>query len=393
MSNQGAMLLQSISSGGSLQESFSKPPNFGVPSEPNDPEFDTIFTEREDMQSGTQLHNRYVFYCLKRNKGAQAQAAAQQAAIAQGLTAPAVVANYEEGIKRIASFQTVEYFWYIYDHIIRTNDQKGIVDFHLFKNGIKPTWEDPNNENGGKWMVRLKKGLSSLYWEDLILAIIGEQFDVGNEICGAVVSVRGTEDIISIWNKTASNVEATDKIRDHMRRIFKLPTFVPMEYKKHIDSRVDKSSFRNTQVWRAPAGGRGDKRGDGQFGKSTYRKQGESFPAQYQRGSNPPGSPTKQAWGSPRAGPDASSATGTSQFDQFGSIPSTAPWASREEGAAGVAPTWQRVRGSSDENSASRSMGDGVSRPSPTGSQPAAYPLGSSKKADSAWSRVTRDSS
>lgn len=65
----------------------------------------------------------------------------------------------------------VEYFWYIYDHIIRTNDQKGIVDFHLFKNGIKPTWEDPNNENGGKWMVRLKKGLSSLYWEDLILVI------------------------------------------------------------------------------------------------------------------------------------------------------------------------------------------------------------------------------
>ncbi len=73
--------------------------------------------------------------------------------------------------------------------------------------------------------------------------------------------MRGTEDIISIWNKTASNVEATDKIRDHMRRILKLPSFVPMEYKKHVDSRVDKSSFRNTQVWRAPAGGRGDKRG------------------------------------------------------------------------------------------------------------------------------------
>jgi hypothetical protein len=39
------------------------------------------------------------------------------------------------------------------------------------------------------------------------------QFDVGHEICGAVVSVRNGEDIISVWNKTADNLEATNKIR------------------------------------------------------------------------------------------------------------------------------------------------------------------------------------
>jgi len=49
---------------------------------------------------------------------------------------------------------------------------------------------------GGKWIVRLKKGLASKYWEELILAIIGEQFDVGQEICGAVISIRGGEDIL-----------------------------------------------------------------------------------------------------------------------------------------------------------------------------------------------------
>lgn len=38
--------------------------------------------------------------------------------------------------------------------------------------------------------MRLKKGLASRAWESLVLAIVGEQFDVGNEICGAVVSVR-----------------------------------------------------------------------------------------------------------------------------------------------------------------------------------------------------------
>ena len=62
-------------------------------------------------------------------------------------------------------------------------------------------------------MVRLKKGLASRLWEEVVLAMIGEQFDVGHEICGAVVSVRTNEDIISVWNKSADNAEATAKIR------------------------------------------------------------------------------------------------------------------------------------------------------------------------------------
>ncbi len=62
-------------------------------------------------------------------------------------------------------------------------------------------------------MIRLKKGVASRYWEDIVLAVIGEQFDVGPEICGAVISVRHGEDIISVWNKTADNQEAVTKIR------------------------------------------------------------------------------------------------------------------------------------------------------------------------------------
>lgn len=46
-----------------------------------------------------------------------------------------------------------------------------------------------------------------------LLAILGEQFIVGNELCGAVVSVRPTEDIISLWNRTASDQAITTRIR------------------------------------------------------------------------------------------------------------------------------------------------------------------------------------
>ena len=43
---------------------------------------------------------------------------------------------------------------------------------------------------GGKWIIRLKKGLASRCWENVVLAMLGEQFMVGEEICGAVISVR-----------------------------------------------------------------------------------------------------------------------------------------------------------------------------------------------------------
>lgn len=42
------------------------------------------------------------------------------------------------------------------------------MDYHLFKTDIKPMWEDPANRKGGKWMIRVRKGIASRYWEDLV---------------------------------------------------------------------------------------------------------------------------------------------------------------------------------------------------------------------------------
>jgi len=110
-------------------------------------------------------------------------------------------------------------------------------------------WEDSANKHGGKWIVRLRKGLSSRAWENLVLAMLGEQFMVGEEICGAVVSVRFQEDIISIWNRSASELGITNRIRDTFRRVMNLPPGTAIEYKAHNDSIKDHSSFRNTDVF------------------------------------------------------------------------------------------------------------------------------------------------
>lgn len=49
-----------------------------------------------------------------------------------------------------------------------------------------------------------------------LLAMIGEQFDYGDEICGAVVNVRGKQEKIGLWTKTATNeaAQVTPSVHD-----------------------------------------------------------------------------------------------------------------------------------------------------------------------------------
>lgn len=162
---------------------------------------------------------------------------------------PQASANYADNIKLVGKFASVEQFWGFYSYLVRPGDLTGHSDIHLFKDGIKPMWEDEANKHGGKWIVRLRKGLASRCWENLILAMLGEQFMVGSEVCGAVISVRFQEDIISIWNRNAADQATTTRIRDTLKRVLNLPQNTIMEYKAHQSSLKDNSSFRNTDVF------------------------------------------------------------------------------------------------------------------------------------------------
>ncbi|KAG2180464.1 hypothetical protein INT44_003468 [Umbelopsis vinacea] len=177
------------------------------------------------------LHYTWVFWFMHRPPGAK-------------------ITNYESGMKKIASFSSIEDYWAVYSHLKRPKDLPNISDYHLFKQGVRPVWEDTMNVNGGKWIVRLKKGLASRYWESLVMAIVGDQFDVGQEICGAVLSIRNSEDILSVWNQSAHEGRTNLKIRDTMKKVLNLPADTIMEYKTHNDSLNDHSSFRNTDIFR-----------------------------------------------------------------------------------------------------------------------------------------------
>ncbi|KAH0541761.1 hypothetical protein FGG08_003783 [Glutinoglossum americanum] len=110
--------------------------------------------------------------------------------------------DYEKSTLSLVSFSSVESFWTVYSHLKRPSSLPSVSDYHIFKKGVRPVWEDKENRKGGKWIVRLKKGVADRYWEDLLMAIVGDQFaEAGEEVCGAVLSVRSGEDVLSVWTR------------------------------------------------------------------------------------------------------------------------------------------------------------------------------------------------
>ncbi|KAH9388584.1 Eukaryotic translation initiation factor 4E type 2 [Tyrophagus putrescentiae] len=120
--------------------------------------------------------------------------------------------NYDQNLKIVASFDTVQSFWSVYTHL------------------------DPANRDGGMWKLRLRKGLASRFWENLLLAFIGEQFMVGDDICGIVVACRFYEDYICIWNRSGHDQEIKTKINQTLKRILNLPSTIILEYKVHSEA-------------------------------------------------------------------------------------------------------------------------------------------------------------
>jgi translation initiation factor 4E len=110
--------------------------------------------------------------------------------------------DYEKSTIPLAAITTVEDFWSVYSHLLRPSQLPAVSDYHVFRKGIRPVWEDEANKKGGKWIIRLKKGVADRFWEDLLIGLVGDQFaEAGEEICGVVLSVRAGEDVLSIWTR------------------------------------------------------------------------------------------------------------------------------------------------------------------------------------------------
>lgn len=158
-------------------------------------------------------------------------------------------ASWGDNLKKIMSFDTVEDFWRLFNNIVPSSRLSPGSNYHLFKENVEPKWEDPVNENGGKWVVTLqarqrREHLDRL-WLWAVLAVIGESFEFSNEICGLVVSIRKSMDKIALWTRTSSNRDATVSVGRQFKQSLELAENQTLGYQAHADCMRRNSSFNN----------------------------------------------------------------------------------------------------------------------------------------------------
>ncbi|KAI9041988.1 eukaryotic translation initiation factor 4E [Aspergillus affinis] len=81
---------------------------------------------------------------------------------------------------------------------------------HIFRKGVRPVWEDPENLKGGCWRFRVPKSKAQAFFHEIAILCMANEFQAVLEkehdhVLGVSTSVRFNSHLISVWNKLGDN--------------------------------------------------------------------------------------------------------------------------------------------------------------------------------------------
>jgi len=144
--------------------------------------------------------------------------------------------SYADSMKEVVSFKTAQEFWSIWNgvpqpsslldskRIIRAegSQQTQIDAIMLFKQGIRPEWEDPLNAKGGHLQVQLKPptggGQIDEYWNNIVLGMIGATIAPSDMITGIrlVDKLKAGMLRIELWFTRYSDTDAVRTLQKNI---------------------------------------------------------------------------------------------------------------------------------------------------------------------------------
>jgi translation initiation factor 4E len=164
--------------------------------------------------------------------------------------------DWKDNLQLCGEFSTAQEFWWIFNNIIPASQIPTGANYHLFCKGILPAWEDPANVHGGKFVMTMPKkdsraGMCDEWWLFTVLAVIGETMDLsGDEICGAVVSIRKNQDRIALWLKSCDK-DACIKVGTRWKKALEVGNKTSLKYQSHRDAAAHGSSYQNQVLFQA----------------------------------------------------------------------------------------------------------------------------------------------
>jgi len=133
--------------------------------------------------------------------------------------------------KKIVTFETVEDFWCLFNNLVPPTKLVKGSNYHLFKDGIQPEWEDPENTKGGKWTItyNLRDANQDDAWMYTLLALIGEEFEDSDQVCGCVISPRARQNKLALWTKDAKKKDAVLRIGKTLKTNISFKLSIPYQ--------------------------------------------------------------------------------------------------------------------------------------------------------------------
>jgi translation initiation factor 4E len=123
----------------------------------------------------------------------------------------------------------------MYQHVRRPNALEKDTILNVFIKGISPMWEDPAHTVGGAWTFRARRGHANQIWENLLLGLVGEQFELDNEVTGIriVVQAQGDNrdiDKFEVWFRHGKDEDVKAQVRKDFLRIIELPSDTQLSF-------------------------------------------------------------------------------------------------------------------------------------------------------------------
>lgn len=148
--------------------------------------------------------------------------------------------QWDANLVRVHTFRYAEDFWALYHHLEEACNLGSGQDYCLFKEGVRPAWEDVANREGGRWVIggldpSLRSSQLDAMWVEAMLYLIGAESEHESLVNGAVVMVRNRGDKIAVWCRDSSN-RMMDIGRELKKRL-RIAGEVTIGFENHRDAK------------------------------------------------------------------------------------------------------------------------------------------------------------
>ena len=144
--------------------------------------------------------------------------------------------NFFEKVKNVVSVRTSGDFITMYSTLRKPKDLKNGCELYYFKEGIKPLWEDPENENGGSFFMHIKKTFANRIWENILFSVAAQNSEEVRLINGIIIRVLTLEVVFFIWTRKITK-EQEAKMITWVKETAGLSNKIKLEFKPHPRSK------------------------------------------------------------------------------------------------------------------------------------------------------------